>query len=217
MNVYTATVNFLTDNSRKISSKAIFLIFGILVLAVIDNTLSFSYYQNASQKISLIKEISEGINDPTLSISERDKLIEIRSEILEHRTWKDETFTYLTNLNFEREENTSSLTKQPDIQRNYTIHLITSTWWILIPMAFLILGSPFILYSQKKNWLVAFFSIVFLSGICYLIALFISKIFSFIPLINGNALYNYLINLLLSSILLGLIMFVLKKIEKKKV
>ena len=108
---FSSIIHFLTDKTRDLSSKALFIVFGIILLIFLDNTFSFSYYYNTSQKVTQIKEINEGIKDTTLSVSEKKKLIKLRSDIIEHKTLKDKAYDYLTNLNFETsdEENPETI------------------------------------------------------------------------------------------------------------
>ena len=101
MDIFSPIVHFLTDKTRKLSSKAILVILVVALIFLLDNLFSFSYYYNSSQKINQLNQISSVIQDKSLSDKERNKVLTIRSEILEHKTLKDYTYNYLTNLNFE--------------------------------------------------------------------------------------------------------------------
>ena len=97
----TSLIHFLTDKSRSLSSKAAVIILTLLFLVVLDNTFSFSYYYNTSEKVTQLNEIRTILKDTSLSRLERDKLIKLRTNILDHKTFKDKSYDYLTNLNFE--------------------------------------------------------------------------------------------------------------------
>jgi len=212
---FSSIIHFLTDKTRNLSSKALFIVFGIIVLVFLDNTFSFSYYYNTSQKITQVSEINEGLKDSTFSILERKKLIKLRTNIIEHKTIKDKAYDYLTNLNFETSESDPSKTIETvklETQRNSRIHFITSSWWIILSFGIFAIAIPFILLTQRRDIFNTLLGFIFIEGFAYLIALLLSKIFSFIPLIDNNPIYNYILNVILS----GIILFILVLAGKNK-
>lgn len=213
----SSIVHFLTDNTRKLSSKAIFIIFALLLLLVLDNIFSFSFYYNTSQKVTQIKEIGEGLKDTTLTDLEREMLLELRSDILKHRTLKDLTYDYLTNLNFESSGDKPSEVIELKEERNPTLHLLTSAWWVIVPFGILFIALPFVLLTERKDIGTTLLGFVFLGGIGYLFSLLLSKVFSFIPLIDNNPIYNYILNFALSGIILLIIVLIVKKYKKKTI
>jgi hypothetical protein len=210
---FSSIIHFLTDKTRNLSSKALFIVFGIILLIFLDNTFSFSYYYNTSQKITQINEINEGLKDSTFSVIDKKKLIKMRTDIIEHKTLKDRVYDYLTNLNFEtpEEEVTKTIeTIKLETKRNSRIHFITSSWWIILSFGIFAIAIPFILLSQRKDIFNILLGFVFIEGFAYLIALLLSKVFSFIPLIYNNPVYNYILNVILSGIILFTLLLVRK-------
>ncbi|WP_417238631.1 hypothetical protein [Bizionia sp.] len=214
---FSSIIHFLTDKTRNLSSKAVFIVFALLLLVFLDNTFSFSYYYNTSQKVTQIRQISEGLKDRTLSKSEKKKLLKLRTDILEHKTLKDITYDYLTNLNFETSDQIPTEIIETESKRNSTIHLLTSAWWILIPLGIVGIALPFALLIERKDIFTTLFGFVFLGGFGYLISLLLSKALSFIPLINNNPIYNYVLNFILSGILLFFFIIIGKKSNKKTI
>ncbi len=215
---FSSIIHFLTDKTRNLSSKALFIVFGFILLIFLDNTFSFSYYYNTSQKVTQIKEINEGLKDTTLSVSEKKKLIKLRNDIIEHKTLKDKAYDYLTNLNFETsdEETTETIkTAEKETERNYKIHFITSAWWLVLSFGIIAIALPFVLLTERKDIFTTLLGFIFMGGFAYLIALLLSKVFSFIPLIDNNPIYNYILNAILSGLIL-LIMILAGKNKNKK-
>ncbi|WP_218841546.1 hypothetical protein [Winogradskyella undariae] len=215
---FSSIIHFLTDKTRNLSSKALFIVFGVLLLIVLDNTFSFSYYYNTSQKVSQIKEINEGLKDSTFSVSEKKKLLKLRNDIIEHKTLKDKTYDYLTNLNFETpDEITTETVEKVELEdkRNPRIHFITSAWWLVLSFGIIAIVLPFVLLTERKDFFTTLLGFAFMGGFAYLIALLLSKTFSFIPLIDNNPIYNYILNVILSGIVLLILLLIGKKNNKK--
>ncbi|AHM62930.1 hypothetical protein D770_23425 [Flammeovirgaceae bacterium 311] len=209
-------ISFLTDKTRNISSKAIFIILAIAFLVMLDNTLSFTYFYNVSQKNSQIIQISEILKDSTLSDYEIKKLLNLRRDIIEHATIKDKAYGYLTNLNFESsKEAISEDAKVINMTRNQTMHFLTSSWWLIF---ILVVGFITHIYEMLfKRTDVTGSSLGLLAGSIafYLFALLLSKMLSYIPLINGDPLYNYVLNIILSGLIPLMFMLASKKKNKK--
>jgi len=216
---FSSLIDFLTDKTRNLSSKALFIVFGFILLIFLDNTFSFSYYYNTSQKVTQIKEINEGLKDSTFSVSDKEKLIKLRTDIIEHKTLKDKLYDYLTNLNFETNyekplgTKDTSKTVEKKAERNPNIHLITSAWWLVLTIGIMIIFSIYELFTDIRGFFNIILGFAFIGGFAYLIALILSKIFSFIPLIDNNPTYNYILNVILSGIIL-LITLIIGKINK---
>jgi len=211
---FSSIIHFLTDKTRNLSSKALFIVFGFILLIFLDNTFSFSYYYNTSQKVTQIKEINEGLKDSTFSVSEKKKLLKLRTDIIEHKTLKDKAYDYLTNLNFETsdEEATETVeTVELEAKRNSRIHFITSAWWLVLSFGIILIALPFVLLTERKDIFTTLLGFIFMGGFAYLIALLLSKVFSFIPLIDNNPMYNYILNVILSGIVLLIMLLAGKK------
>ena len=213
---FSTILNFLTDKTRKISTKALAVIMSLVLLIIIDNTFSFSYFHNTSEKVNQLTTISEILKDTTLVKSEKEEFLILRKDILRHRTFKDKIYNYLTNFNFETNEIEQVNKPKKTIKRNEYIHLLTSAWWILLPLGLIVILFPFIILTERKQILNTTLGMVFIVGIGYLVSLLFSKLFSFIPLIDNNPIYNYILNFILSGIILGITTIMGKKVDKMK-
>ena len=185
--------------TRGLSSKAITTIIVIALIVLIDNTLSFSYYYNTENKIEQISNVNKLLTDTTLTKIENQKLLNIRKDIIDRKTWKDKTWDFISNMDF-RSEN--SLTENPTekeienplSERSYLWHFISSSWLIVI----LMIAFPFIgIFDKKTPFGQAIGILIILEPFLYGMAWILAKLFSFIPIILNNPTLNYILNAIL--------------------
>ena len=190
---------FFTDKTKKLTHKTIMILGVIIIIILLDNTLSFSY--------SLI------IKDSTLSSKEKQILKNMRSNIIEHKTWKDNIY----NFNFKLKEDNRVIVKN-DIQtdtneRNYLIHFITSSWLFMIIMFIM----PFFGLLKKEDSLLSTFVIILTIELIFFgLSWILAQVFSYIPVINNNPNINYLINSILHLLIFTLVGILINKIEKNR-
>jgi len=199
--------HFFTDKTKGLSHKAILILTSIILVVIIDNTLSFSYYYNTQNKIEQINGLNKILSDSTLSKLEKEKLKSLRNNLIVRSTWKDKTWKLISEIEFKNEKNENSekpIKKEPEIKRSYFWHFVSSGWiFILIALI-----MPFIGLRDKNTSLASAIGILLLIIPIFLgIAWVYAKVFSFIPIIFGNPIYNYILNAVvsfLSLMILGL-------------
>ncbi|AIN75086.1 hypothetical protein SAMN02745938_1057 [Flavobacterium psychrophilum DSM 3660] len=214
MDLLNSIFHFFTDKTKKLPHKVILFLIAVILVILLDNLLSFSFSYNNGNKIEQIEGINKIIKDTTLSDAEKKKLFILRENIVNHLTWKDKAFDFLTSIEFKNDiESEKPIIKpigkpatKPIIAsiklktRDYFWHFISSSWLFIVLMVIL----PFIGLLDKKTKFWESIGIIiivepFLYGICWVYA----KMFSFIPIILDNPIYNYILNaaLCLTSIL----------------
>ena len=210
MELLNSVFNFFTDKSQRLSRKAIFIIGGIILLIVIDNTLSFSYYYNTEKRIEHIQGINKIVNDTTLSKQEIAELKKLRKTLISRTTWKDETYRMISEIEFKSEPNEiAEVPKEIIHERSYFWHFVSSGWIFLFAMIIM----PFVGLADKKTPLGTTFGILLvIIPMFYGIAWLFAKVFSFIPVLFGNPILNYILNGILSF----LILFLFTKLSSKK-
>jgi len=203
---FNSLLHFFTDKSRGLSHKAVLSIFVLVLIVFIDNTLSFSYYYNTSNKIEQISELNKLLENSTLKLSEERKLQNLRSQIIDRKTWKDRSWDFISQMNFSSESENSteySFEKSKEIiqERSYWWHFGTSSWvWII-----LILMMPIVFIIDKSNSFVQTIGILLLiEPLLIGFAWIFAKVFSFIPILFGNPNYNYVLNAILCFGIFGL-------------
>lgn len=193
------------------------MMFSLIVLIIIDNTLSFTYNYNNSRKIEQIEKLNVVVTDTTLSSVEIMELKNLRNNIINHKTWKDQIYNKLIAIDFKSKDTNTIVikndTKLPKKERNYWIHFVSSSWLFVIVM----LITPFIgLFDKKTSFSSSMIAVVFIIPIFYGLSWIFAKTFSFIPIINNNPNINYIINSALHLLIFLFIGFIIKKNEKKK-
>ena len=200
MDFLNSIFHFFTDKTRRLSSKAITTIIVVALIILIDNTLSFSYYYNTKNKIEQVSSVNKLLTDTTLTKTEKKKLLNIRRDIIDRKTWKDKTWDFISNMDF-RSEN--SLTENPteneikipiETKKSYLWHFISSSWLIVI----LMLAFPFVgIFDKKTPFGQAIGILIILEPLLYGMAWILAKLFSFIPIILNNPTLNYILNAIL--------------------
>lgn len=201
MEFFNSIFHFLTDKTKGLSYKALLTILVITLIVLIDNTLSFSYYYNTENKIAQISNLNKILTDSTLNKSEKNELLKLRKQIIDRKTWKDKAWNLLSKMEFNKNDIVTT-EKTPEyieknkieeinIERSYFWHFISSSWLILI----LIIIFPIVGLLDRSSSLTQTIGILLLlEPILYGVAWFFAKIFSFIPTIFGNPIYNYVLN-----------------------
>lgn len=205
METILSLLKFFTDKTLNRYSMAIIIIGLILLFVFIDNTLNYVYFQNVSKKINNISLIRDVLEDNTLTTKEKSQLHEIRKEILSKPSYKSLSHSIFHQL--------TSISVSNGDSRNSIIHFISSTWWILLFISSLIVLIPFMFKFEKNQPLIMIFGCICFIIIALVMAFFISKMFFCIPIISEISFLNYILNFVLSSILLFI---TIKTLQNKK-
>ena len=206
----------ITDSEKTFIKK--FYIYFLIAcsLYVADNLIGFSYYQSISSKLEKTKEINLILKDSSiLSKDELTKLKLLRSDILNHRTLKDNVYSFFSNISFKSSKNpitTKPIETKPIIERDLDIHFLTSSSFILLIMLIMFFAG----LADKNAPFLQRLSVIFVVElILYPFAFLFSKILFLIPIINQTPLINYVLNVILSFLIPALIFYIPSKIEKK--
>ena len=211
MDLLNSIFNFFTDKSQKLSRKALLIMGGVILLILIDNTLSFSYYYNTEKRIEQIQGINEIVKDTTLSSEEKNKLKKLRTELIIRKTWKNQTYELLSEIEFKSDS--EEITENSDIQvqseRSYFWHFVSSGWIFLLVM----IVMPFVGLADKNTSIGTVIGIlIVIEPLFFGLAWLFAKVFSFIPILSGNPIVNYILNVILSFVIL----FLLTKLSGNK-
>ena len=223
MEFLNSIFNFFTDKTKKFTHKTLLVFASIFGLIFIDNILGFTFFYNNEKKLEQIELTNKILTDSTLNNNEKQKLIKLRTNLIEHTNIKEISWSYLSKIEFKNDEKltkTSSkkveekIKTQNQIQeRNYFWHFVSSGWFFLIIMVLLpIVGITNSKDSATVNFITTIVVIPIFLGISWVFA----KIFSFIPIIYSNPINNYLLN---GFLCLGIVLisgFLINKNEKNK-
>lgn len=182
-----------------------------------DSIIGFTYYNNIDNKIEKTKEINSILKD-SLLLNKNEILYfkNLRTEVLHRRTIKDDICSFFSNISFTSSKNpitTKSIETNPIIERNFYLHFITSAFPIILVMVIFFFAG---IFDRKTTISQRIGVIFFVEIILYPFAFLFSKIFYLIPILNNNPTYNYILNFIISTVLIPLIIYILYKIGKKK-
>lgn len=226
MELLNSIFHFFTDKTKKLPHKVILCLLALVFIALLDNFLSFSFSYNNGNKIEQIEGINKILSDTTLTKSEKNKLLILRKNIVNHSTWKDKTYDFLTSIEFKNDvkANTKKTVVKPNVivseqqiekinktqskTRNYFWHFVSSSWpFLLLMIVFPIVGF----FDKKTPFWQAIGIVIIIEPFFYGFSWIYAKVFSFIPIIFNDPFYNYILN----TILCLLSIFVFTLFEKK--
>lgn len=226
MNALDSFINFLLDKERVISAKAAVIVFIILAVVLVDNTLGFTYYYNSGKKIEQIQSLNNIIKDTTTNIQTKDYAIRQRSEIIKKETFFSKAITFIQNLKFYNNntnkniENINTAKSEQQIpekielstKNNFWFHISSGGVYYLLGILILIL-MPFI---DNKISLIQKVATGILGGITIsFFGLLFFWICSLIPQISTKTwFWNYMINVFIQFSIIGIITFIGKRSQK---
>jgi hypothetical protein len=171
----------------------------VALVVLIDNTLSFSYYYNTGNKIEQVLSINQVLADSSLKNNDKQNLITLREQIINRKTWIEKFWGIIPNINFKKSNliNNADNLKEDKVEardRYYIWHFISSSWVVLI----VIIVIPFVgIFDKKTPLLHAIGTLIILEPLLFGIAWLFAKVFSYIPVLFNNYIYNYLLNAIL--------------------
>jgi len=83
MDFFAPLFNFLTDNTKKLSSRAITVMVVIAIVISIDNISGFTYYYNLEKKLTIVTQLDASIKDSSISKEEKLEFGKLRLEVME--------------------------------------------------------------------------------------------------------------------------------------
>jgi hypothetical protein len=198
MQITSSFFDYFIDTKRDFSNKAMLFVLLIFTLFLLDSWFNLSDNYHISNKLEQIGTINDLLEDSTLPELETVKLERLRTEILHSESTKTKLWKYMYTLNFS-EYGVSSDNKK-SARRSILWHALSATWFLWI------VGIALIRIAIKNN------SVSFVATLKGLVlsALFIAiiswiliKYLAYVPLLK-YPIVNYLLNFLLSAIVLGM-------------
>ena len=206
----------ITDSEKTFIKKFYIYFLIACTLYVADNIIGFSYYQSVSNKLEKTKEINLILKDSSiLSKEELTKLKLLRSDIINHRTLKDNVYSFFSNISFKSSKNpitAKPIETKPIIERDFNIHYFTSASSIILLMiAFFFAG----LLDKNSSFPIRIVVITILEIFLYPFTYLFSKILFLIPVLFDKPLINYILNVILSFLIAIFLVYFLTKLSKR--
>ena len=141
--------NFITDNTKRLSSRATVIILTLFCILLIDNIVGVSFYYNKQRQLDQLKSISLLLKDTTLTAYTRAKLISIERQTLDRKTIIGQSLSFLQNISWTSQTHPNKIiNNNANPIRNDIWFLISSSGlYILVAILFL----PIMLILDKKT------------------------------------------------------------------
>jgi hypothetical protein len=214
MDILSSLFNFITDGTKKVSVRSATIVATIIILLFLDNIIGFSYYYNITKKLSTINQISTVLKDTSLKKNNRTYLLNLRNDIIYHKSIKDKACDFLQNSNYQAKY---SLTTYGLYS---VLNIISATCFPLLMMvAMFIVTIPLLLKKKKPldddNKTITV-KILGIAALLYVFALIEIKILFAIPLILNNIIFNYCLNIIVNCLFLSAFVLSINSSEKKR-
>jgi len=216
MDIFSSLFNYITDGTKKLSIRSATTIASIIILLFLDNVIGFSYYYNIDKKLSIVTQINTVLKDTSLQKGNKTYLVQLRNEIINHKSVKDKMWDFLKNSNFQTNHTLTSSGIY------YLLNIISATSFpIFITIIVVFVTVPMLL--KKKG---TFFDdtnstiilkILGITALLYFVGILEVRVLLSIPLIFGNLIYNYCLNIAVNFLLLFLFHISINKFNKHKV
>jgi hypothetical protein len=221
-------IAFFTDRSHPFSAKFVGATLFVITTLLLDNIFGISFYYSTKLKIEqlqAIKDLREDNNDPELiglldqtenEILERKNVFQVFMNLFTERSidsenskdpFPDTVFVMQHDTVYvETQTNTVPSSKeglQKDDSRSQLWHTITSSYFLILVLAVM----PLLPFTQKRfewnNLVGTIVGMFFLAGLIWLNQF----LFGLIPLILAKPWLNYVANILLHGLMLGLLVY----------
>ncbi len=189
----TPVITHLLDKTISFIPKMWVAIFTIAILVLIDNATGFTYYRHVSNKLTEIEKLHK-LQASTSDTVLRQQFLVLEQQLLSEEPWHFRLFNGLFQ-SINSNKTTANINKYRS-SKDLSLMVITSCWLyalLIIASFFAILKFP--IKGQTIKTIGA--GILFILFIA-LIGFFQYCAFNLIPIILGNPIFNYILNVILS-------------------
>lgn len=207
MTFYENILSFITDGSKRLSTRATVIILTLFCLIFIDNIIGFSHYYDKQRQLEQLKSISILLKDTSLSQETKNELLELERQTFKRQSIIDYSTSFLKNISFTKsKQNQNTSNKEVNTIRNDFWFLISASGLYILVTIFVV---PVLLLTDKKTPFLKLLA----SMIMFIVVMFFTCWFNYwlfdkiIPnRVFGSWTWNYIINFVLQiGLLLGLL------------
>lgn len=206
MEIFSPVFNYITDNSRKLSHKAITVSIFIITVILVDNLFGVTYYYNLNKKIETIKNLNSLVADSTTTKDEKVKFLKIKVDLINHSSIKEKITEFISNIN-DSDSNINSPTL--NILQYLSANLLLILAWIAVDFIIIrsIIRNTSLHFAAATKTsiviatvIIAVIAVLF-NSFCYFLSSIIFKISTLIPVFYGNIYLNFLAYTLFNIVL----------------
>ena len=221
MDYVNSVIAFITDENRRLSTKAAFVIIIIATVFIVDNLMGFSFHYQKEKEITEIEKLNGILKDHSNDSTCMAYTAILRNEIMSRRNFAERIYSFFKNISSNND--TAAKDNPPTANAKNNDVSIKSSFWTYassggIYFVLTIVCLPIFFLTDRKNKLivVAATTIATASSM-FIFGMFLTWFFSLIPQISSKTwLWNYILNLLFQiTILSALLYFAIKKSKNK--
>ena len=191
-------LDFVTDKSKRLSSRATIVIISILMILLADNIIGFSYYYNKERQIEQLINVTELLKDPSIDSELRSELLILQKQSFKRENVIDKSLSFINSISNTETVNGKDNNINP--RNNYLYLASTSGLYILIAL-FVV---PVLLLTTRN---IPFLQLIAML-LVFLVIMFFTSWFNYwlfekiIPSeVFGSWTWNYIINFMLQIVL----------------
>lgn len=209
-------LDYISDNSKHITTRVSVVVVSLLLLILIDDVFSFSYNYAINSRVNNARNITELIKDDSLAPGSKEALVRLREEVLAHKTSRDYVAGFMKDLfSADNHKDDIEVTTSGKPARNESWHLISSAGIYLLSI--LLLVPVILFYSNLDRVMQRIVSALGFTVLVLSIVYLHYKAFELLPdMLFGSWTWNYIANALLQLLsVLSLLCFT-GKIEERR-
>jgi len=206
MNFFEHILNFITDRSKRLSTRATVSILSLVFILLIDNIFGVSFYYNKQRQLDQLQSVSLLLKDSTLSNETHSELVLLEKQALNRKSIVDYSLSFLQNISWtssKQSQNTINNNAKP-IRNNFWFLISASGLYILVTIFVL----PVLLLTDRKTPFLKLFA----SMVMFVIVMIFTSWFNYwlfdklIPdRLFGSWIWNYIVNFIVQiGLIVGL-------------
>ncbi len=203
MSSYIDTIlNYVTDNKKRLSSRAAIVVLVFAAVFLFDNIFGFSEYYNNARQLDQLKTITLLLKDTSIKGEIRSDLLKMEAKTLKRKSIVDKTVDFFKSLSFSSDkENVKSTPYNTNGRSNLWFFLSSSCIYIIVGLLLI----PVMLITDKTTPILKLIAILIMMIVIFTFgAWFNYWLFDLIlpDKIFGSWVWNYIFNFILQIVLL---------------
>ncbi len=203
MSSYIDTIlNYVTDNKKRLSSRAAIVVLVFAAVFLFDNIFGFSEYYNNARQLDQLKTITLLLKDTSIKGEIRSDLLKMEAKTLKRKSIVDKTVDFFKSLSFSSDkENVRSTPYNTNGRSNLWFFLSSSCIYIIVGLLLI----PVMLITDKTTPILKLIAILIMMIVIFTFgAWFNYWLFDLIlpDKIFGSWVWNYIFNFILQIVLL---------------
>jgi len=216
MKILENILDYITDKSKRLSTRASVVILVLFTLFLFDNYIGFSFYYNSQRQLDQLTTVTQLLKDSTITTETRQKLTELEKHTFDRKTIIDYTLSFTHSMYQNGSQAIiSSTTNNEFPKRNNILFLMSTSGMYFLLLIILI---PVLFITNRETPFLKLFAAIILFAFIMLFCAWLNywlfgKLIS--NPIGGSWTLNYIINILI-QIAMGIPLYLTTKLMESK-